>query len=103
MISDEERREVALKLRGLADGHSAVECSAVAKALALGYEVHGTVAAFSADAVAHVADLIEPQERTCHMLPVQGGGYGCDGCYTWFCGLNKPPRYCPRCDAKVVD
>lgn len=61
MVTDEERREVARKLRGLADGHTAVECSAVAKALDLDYEAHGAVAAFSADAVSYVADLIEPQ------------------------------------------
>lgn len=136
MVTDEERREVARKLRELADGHAAVECSAVAKALALDYEAHGSIAAFSSDAVAHVADLIEPsdetwlngydvgfasaddwyaqhtdeelaehglmRERTCHMLPMQGGGYGCDSCYTWFGEMKEEPRYCPNCRARVV-
>lgn len=42
------------------------------------------------------------RERTCHMLPMQGGGYGCDRCCTWLDDMKEKPHYCPCCGAKVV-
>lgn len=49
------------------------------------------------------SDCFVVRMRTCCMLPVQGGGYGCDSCYTWFDDIKEKPRYCPNCGAKVVD
>lgn len=109
-VTDEERREVAEHLKGLADGHAAVECSAVAKALNLDYEVHGSVAAFSADAVSHVADLIDP---TCEVIWSVVKNIYDGGDATWqhkfSCGhvvvteTFDCPRYCPICGARCVE
>lgn len=59
-MTSEERREVAGKLRQMADAHDAVEASHVARALGLEYKVYGTVVAFSSADVHDLADLIDP-------------------------------------------
>lgn len=47
-----------------------------------------------------LADLIDP---TCRFLPTFNGGFGCDRCYTWFQSMETKPNYCPSCGARVVD
>ena len=59
VASDEKRREVAERLRQMADTHHAVEASRVTRALGLEYEVYGTVMAFNSAAVQALADLID--------------------------------------------
>ena len=110
MISNEERREVAARLRMLAS-HKAADEELVHDTLGLyrgenieGYDTYG---------VMHLADLIEPEpERTCRNTtrhPHYGfecseckwsayepNDYGNDVCFDDF-------NYCPNCGAKVVE
>lgn len=60
MVSSEERREVAERLREALGGHVAVECSKVAHALGLEYETHGMMYCFGSEEVRRLADLIDP-------------------------------------------
>ena len=55
-----ERRDVAEKLRQMADAHDATEASHVARALGLEYKVYGTVVAFDSADIRNLADLIDP-------------------------------------------
>lgn len=116
MINDEERREVARKLRELASEHSAVQCGSVEHALGLGYEVYGAIAAFSSEAVARVADLIEPGERTCRNVSEGDIEFVCSNCHSYtdlptnagieigfMRGSGNNLNYCPYCGARVVE
>lgn len=58
--TSEERREVAERLRQMADAHDATEASCVARALRLEYKVYGTVVAFDNADIWNLADLIDP-------------------------------------------
>lgn len=103
MATSDERREAAARLRGLAYGNVVVGCSFVARALGLAYEAHGTIAAFSGDAVARLADLIDP---TCEMVDVEQEEGGYQG--TGFCSecrelLLPTFTFCPHCGARVTD
>ena len=53
------------------------------------------------DLHARLADLIEPEERTCHMVDngVELCCSECDGRHSY----DDEPDYCNRCGAKVVD
>lgn len=105
MISDKERREAARKLRAL-DTHdwydsadeidsleSAVECNVFQR--------------FESQTWWHrLADLIEPQERTCKIEGTYDDEYGIYDHLT--CGhvamrqWPEPTSYCPHCGAEVV-
>ena len=109
MPTDKERREVAAKLRDIA-----VRTNPSWPAL---MEALGTPG--RAVTVMHLADLIEPEERTCergiemfsHAYPNE---IVCDSdCVSTYvfpltCGHevelleNKWPSYCPHCGARVV-
>lgn len=115
MASDEKRREVAARLRQMADAHHAVEASRVARALGLEYEVYGTVIAFNSAAVQALADLIDqPDEMrgrpTCEMKGRPGERYGvCTRCGAFVrrdavtnCTSVIPVKFCPNCRAKVI-
>ncbi len=59
---------------------------------------------------ARLADLIEPEERTCHMRDANwDDGQRTWGCICSACGAKHEHkrsvwmRYCPKCGAKVVD
>lgn len=99
MASSEERREVAAKLMELAEGHAAVECSKVAHALGLEYEVHGSIAAFGRPDVTALADFIDP---TCERDEI-GFGSGRAYCMDCRCQLEPEYKYCPNCGARLVD
>lgn len=111
MISD-ERREVAERLRQMADAHHAVEASRVARALGFEYEVYGAVVAFSGAAVQSLADLIDP---TCRNVSGYKDTFECGKCrckvelITEVCNEHGEPfhvplmpSYCPNCRARVV-
>lgn len=60
MTSDEKRREVAAKLRALADGKSPMtECSVDALYIALGFPCSGT--GIECAVIGYLADLINPE------------------------------------------
>lgn len=57
---------------------------------------------------ARLADLIEPEERTCRMEPTRDGSVVCSACRTeytsrWLHDGEYVERYCPNCGARVVD
>ena len=57
---------------------------------------------------ARLADLIEPEERTCRMEPTGDGSVVCSACRTeytsrWLHAGEYVERYCPNCGARVVD
>ena len=99
MATSDERREVAARLRALADGGSPMtECSVDSLYIALGVPCScGT--GIECAVIGYLADLIDP---TCHLLPSLDGGFGCDRCFTWFPSMKEKPRFCPECGARVV-
>ena len=109
MISDSERREIAARLRELADaneGHLGMD--RVNRVLRDGKAILGTSGLASvADVLRRYADLIEPEpEITCNAekIPYMPGcyeGYWCSVCHCIEFESDKP-NYCPNCGAKVV-
>lgn len=116
MPTNDERREVAARIRALRE--HAWDESSVFDLLGCAVEECGLD---DADQLfAHLADLIEPEERTCkrgvemfsHAYPNE---IVCDSdCVSTYvfpltCGhevellKNEWPNYCPVCGAKVVD
>lgn len=112
MTTNEERREVAERLRVLAS-HKAADEELVLDALGL-YRGNNTEG-FDMHCVIELADLIEPEERTCTFSVYQpGDGYfpTCSSCgyeavreecedYVGVVYYEK--RFCPNCGAKVVE
>ena len=107
MINDSERREIAARLRELADaneghlGMNRMNC-----VLRDGQAILGTSGLASvADVLRRHADLID--RPTCRNI---GGVGGTNGEYYDFfcsaCGFASgvtDPKYCPNCGAEVVD
>ena len=108
MPTSKERREVAKRLRHMADAHDATEASRVARALELEYKVYGTVVAFDSADIRNLADLID---QTCDAEqdydrdePIQGRWWKCDVCGEHFIyERGFAPRFCPECGARVVN
>ena len=105
-----ERHEIAKRLRILAS-HAPTDAELVNDLLGLypGEYIDG----YDPCNVQHLADLIEPKERTCQMKKkepgyILSGWWECDKC-----GIVYPPckeeialwalQYCPHCGAKVVE
>ncbi len=115
--NNDERREVAARLRGLAArSQGSLGVKRMGEVLATAQEITGTRGLPS---VAHVleryAELIEPEpERTCRMLKMhryqderEPYGIYCSECrefvLNWMSEDGMPmPNYCPSCGAKVV-
>lgn len=102
--TSDKRREVAERLRHMADAHDATEASRVARALGLEYKVYGTVVAFDSADILSSADLIDP---TCTVESVDLTGrllayrLSCgDTAYVAHPALR--PSYCPICGARVA-
>ena len=98
MISNDERREVAARLRMLAS-HKAADEELVHDTLGLyrGENIEG----YDTYCVMELADLIEPEpERTCRFEHIEGTWYK-TSCSERYDGV-VPPNYCPNCGAKVV-
>ena len=105
MISNDERREVAARLRVLAS-HKAADEELVHDTLGLyrgenieGYDTYG---------VMHLADLIEPEpERTCKIDGTYDDEFGIyDHLSCGHVAMRQWPEktnYCPKCGAKVVE
>lgn len=98
MPTNEERREVARKLRGEKCGFAGW-----VGAVYIALEVDGETA--GCDMLDLLAGLIEPEpERMCHAVEdVSVGGY-----VSWRCSeceqpINKADNYCPNCGALVVE
>lgn len=120
MPTDEDRREVAAKLRELVadwfDDGEFYDRGEVEDVLGLATD---DGAWYEAAGVRRLADLIEPEERTCRNTagkPFAGHRmFSCSECGAYlevdggadanlFAGGERPmPHYCPNCGAKVVD
>ncbi|WP_294421251.1 hypothetical protein [uncultured Senegalimassilia sp.] len=102
MISDQERREVAAKLRGLdehIDGVPSLLSPRVHNAMALS-AIRAVVG--KGDIFHLLADLID---RPTTYVDVNRHGRACCancGCDDW-CLADDNARFCPQCGAKVVD
>lgn len=130
MISDEERREVAARLRGL-DAEITIRNTleqAVDKfAKAVCGDIPFSPIRYSVRNLCGLAnmlaDLIEPEEQTCRMIEVETGEvadysdtdeviFHCTSCHAER-GIfsydedgnvySQRPEYCPNCRAKVVE
>ena len=127
MTSDQQRREVAAKLRETCDeiertgnGLTVWELTDI---LAIRDDDSGMIESLNLDDARNLADLIEPEERTCRMGEVKTGEvadyrdtdeiiFHCKSCHTER-GIfsydedgnvySARPEYCPNCGAKVVD
>lgn len=105
MTSPEERREVAARLREL-DYTDLQESLICAYLDALGIEGY-----MDWIGIAHrIADLIEPDNRTCHMRDTIWDDGQCTwGCICSECGARHEHtrgewlNYCPNCGARVTE
>ena len=106
MPTNDERREVARRLRYTAE-HGAPEWATTACCIAecIGEDDYplwnGSGLLFS-----KLADLIEPEERTCRMEPTGDGSVVCSACRTeytsrWLHEGEYVERYCPNCGASL--
>lgn len=111
MITDNERREVAARLREVKKtGFDFTWCKICMVVCGPECPVGCDEDEMAVDAAKRLADLIEHEpERTCHMEPDEiashamcGPAVRCDAC-----GAAVPAvgtlRYCPNCGAKVVE
>ena len=95
-MTRDERREAAAKLLDMA-----ARTNPLLPALV---EVLGTPGC--AAAVIHLADLMEPEERTCRIYDTDHGfedSIRCDACQMTFRRPWQPFKFCPNCGAKVVN
>lgn len=107
MPTNDERREVAARLRILS-GHREVDKEFVHEAL--GLYMGECVDGYDPVSVSELADLIEPEERTCHMRDASwDAGQRTWGCICSECGAKHEHKrsrwmnFCPNCGAMVVD
>lgn len=104
MITDDERREVARRLRSFVTDDSMyadVDACHVLYSIGLYYKDIDRIY-FSGSAVARLADLIEPEpERTARM--VDNGRELCCSVCDWRHDYDDEPVYCSGCGAKVVN
>lgn len=109
--TDEDRREVAAKLRELVadwfDDGEFYDRGEVEDVLGLATD---DGAWYEAAGVRRLADLIEPEERTCRMRDASwDAGQRTWGCICSECGAKHEHKrsrwmnFCPNCGAMVVD
>lgn len=113
MSTSEERREVAERLRNEGRALDAIDATTEIASLTLDDALGINHMSGWCDVFERLADLIDPQERTCRIARIGGdaiaaGWYACSEC-----GLVYPPcnddtakwalRFCPHCGARVVE
>lgn len=100
MPSNEERREVAARLRSVeADAYSCCETyyDALRDAVGCGYGQDRQYMDFGD----RLADLIEPDERTCGLRSRFTGAF-CYECTECGHGMKPGWNFCPSCGARVI-
>ncbi|MBQ9784276.1 MAG: hypothetical protein IJW29_02125 [Clostridia bacterium] len=112
MPSNDERREVAARLRKLEEeNHWEKSRFIVGFIEALGLETRANVG----ECLLRLADLIEPEERTCHVVSTIQREYYIEGQVVFeyetklSCGhkfsddYGDAPNYCPNCGLRVIE
>lgn len=112
MPSNDERREVAARLRELADKNTVTATNYLVREIfkELGAEPPASpsnptlrdLEAYDQAFLYRLADLIEPEERTCGLRSRFTGMY-CYECSECGHGMKPGWTYCPNCGAKVVE
>lgn len=102
--TDEERREVAKRLRGIEavqfDEGEFVDCGEVEAELGL---VSDDGAWYRLEDVQRLADLIEPEpERTCRLVEDSENRTACSECGASYLCMSDA-SFCPDCGAKVIE
>lgn len=109
MPSLDERRVVASRLREAPVGIESIECL-ISKNIGLDCDEDCDGLSYQdceAQILNRLADLIEPEERTCHV--VKSVHDVLDSWHYLSCGhradtwLDDPPKYCPVCGARVEE
>lgn len=97
MVANDERRDVARRLRGARYGWHSWE-RALYDALGVNTETAGL------DMLGRLSDLIEPEpERTCRDTSPLVYKFTCSECHSSYrFGCEHGVWYCPFCGAKVV-
>ena len=123
--TDDERREVAARLRELAEDYEKVPVLSIIAAGELPAPIDDAFmacgigrAVYATEICGRLADLIEPEERTCRNIANKndrefGAPFICSECgadphdaESYFCGFSNGEhdwRFCPNCGAKVVE
>ena len=110
MPTNEERREVAEKIRKMVEDRYNFTALNVADVIGVEEVVFDDRYAFDEACWLRLVDLIEPEpDRTCHLEETDHAyetSFRCDACnrVVWvdFKG-NIAPNYCPNCGARVVE
>ena len=98
--TDEERREVAARLRVLAS-HREVDKEMFHDAI--GVWPGGCIDGYDPVGVMELADLIEPApERTCRLVEDDENRTACSECGASYLCMSDA-SYCPDCGAKVIE
>lgn len=95
MPTDDERREIAAKLRDMACRTNPSWPALMDLLKCPGRAV----------AVQYLAELIEPEERTCRIYDTDHGfedSIRCNACQMTFRRPWQPFKFCPNCGAKVI-
>lgn len=100
MPTSDERREVARRLRNNADQKPDWVIPWAVFNDAYGHE--------GVELINRLADLIEPEERTCRVIMkwdgLDGRDHVCSKCGTYFDDKKwHEQKFCPNCGAKVVE
>ncbi len=106
-MTDEERREVAARLRDMAPGSDWPNYVADACGMDVS-KMSNNFHTFTEQLCQRIADLIEPEERTCRVIMKWDGLDGrdpvCSECGTYFDDKKwHEQKFCPNCGAKVVE
>lgn len=108
MPTDDERREVAARLRDMAPGSDWPNYVAEACGMDVS-KMSNNFHTFTEQLCQRIADLIEPDERTCHMRDMRWDDGQCTwGCICSECGARREHEsgrwlnFCPNCGARVI-
>ena len=108
MMTSNERREVAARLREDAGCSEGSPREVVESYLGLEYDGEDVLEeSYKSESLLHIADLIDP---TCHIAlddlasqQCMGPMLSCDRCGAAFPSINEDYNYCPNCGARVTE
>lgn len=113
-MTDEERREIAARLRWIDakddPGNAALMLDKIRRAIGVHMDATSVfppyewLVTYAHVTLNHLADLIEPEERTCHNISSVPCKFTCSECHqSWREAKgNGAFAFCPNCGAKVI-